>query len=107
MLAEPVIARGPRRCWCLFDADAADGPGDDEQLDLLRALEDVVDLGVPVPALGGVLVYVAGATKDLDGQRGDPDRRATGLQLRHRALGRLEGLAGAPHPGRQPDQEAD
>src|SRR4029453_7140915 len=71
----------------LLDAEAGDGPADDELLDLLGALEDVVDLGVAVHALDGVLAGVAVAAQDLDGPLGDPHRRATGLELRHRALG--------------------
>src|SRR4051794_26078643 len=40
----------------LLHAEAGDGPGDDELLDLLGALEDVEDLRVAVPALDRVLL---------------------------------------------------
>ena len=41
-------------------------PGDDHQVDLLRALEDVVDLGVAHPLLEQQLAGVAQRTEQLD-----------------------------------------
>src|SRR3954451_21282959 len=92
MAAPPVT-----RHFLLLDAHPADRSADDELLDLLGALEDVVDLRVAVPALDGVLADVAVATEDLDGPLGDPHRGAAGLELRHRAFGVLE-LAVAAEP---------
>src|SRR5690349_21824563 len=89
----------------LLDAETADGPGDDELLDLLGAFEDVHDLGVAVPALDGVLAGVAVATEDLDGPLGDPDRRAAGVELGLAALGVLV-LAVAGEPRGAPHEEA-
>src|SRR5690606_3333367 len=58
--------RGPVRDGALsLDADAGDGPADDQLLDLLGALEDVHDLRVAVPALHRVLPGVAVAAQDL------------------------------------------
>src|SRR5687768_9331577 len=71
----------------LLDAEAGDGPGDDELLDLLGAFEDVHDLGVAVPALDGVLAGVAVAAEDLDGPLGDPHGGAAGVELGLAALG--------------------
>ena len=98
----PAVAGGPLRLQkCrsgLLDAEAGDGPGDDELLDLLGALEDVEDLGVAVPALDGVLAGVAVAAEDLDGPLGDPHGGAAGLELGLRALG-VHVLAVAGEPG--------
>src|SRR4051812_35477428 len=82
----------------LFDAEAGDGSGDDELLDLLGAFVDVEDLGVAVHALDAVLPGVAVATQDLDGSLGGPHGDAAGLELRHGALG-VDVLAVAAEPG--------
>ena len=71
-----------------------DRAGDDQALDLRGALEDRVDLRVAVHALDRELAGVAVAAEDLDRPLGRPDGDLAGLQLRHRALGVLEGLAG-------------
>src|SRR3954453_7608033 len=42
------------------------GPGDDDALDLVRALVDLRDLGVAHHALDGILGHVAVAAEDLD-----------------------------------------
>src|SRR5712691_11796132 len=76
---------------------------DDEPLDLARALEEGVDLGVAVPLLDREVPYVAVAAADLDRLLGDLDRDLTGLQLRHRALGLLALTTAAALPQRPPD----
>src|SRR5687768_15103476 len=90
----------------LTDLAPGNGARDDEPLDLRGALEDRVDLRVAVPALDGVLARVAVAAEDLDRALGGPDRDLPGLELGHRALGVLEGLAVAGHPGGAPDEQA-
>src|SRR6476659_643903 len=90
----------------LPDLDTGDGTGDDQALDLGGALEDRVDLGVAVHPLDRELAGVAVATEDLDRPLGRPDGDLAGLQLRHRALGVLELLAAAAHPGGAPDEQA-
>src|ERR1700742_2263817 len=79
----------------LLDVDAGDRAGNDQALDLGGALEDGVDLGVAVHPLDRELAGVAVAAEDLDRPLGRPDGDLSGLQLRHRALGALEFLAGA------------
>src|SRR3954452_9935598 len=88
----------------LPDVQARDRAGDDQLLDLRRALEDVVDLRVAVPALDRELAGVAVAAEDLHRALGGPDGDLAGLELAHRALGVLERLAGPAHPRRAPDQ---
>src|SRR5687767_8153895 len=63
--------------------------GDDEPLDLARALVDLGDLGVAVVALGGELLRVAVAAEDLDRLAGLAARDGAGEQLR---LGALDGV---------------
>src|SRR5690349_2786106 len=70
----------------LLDAQAGDRSADHELLDLLGAFEDVVDLGVAVQVLDGVLAGVAVAAEELDGSLGDPHSDATGVELRLSAL---------------------
>src|SRR5690606_27785504 len=65
----PTPTDSPR--W-LFDAHARDRPADNQLLDLLGALEDVVDLGVAMEPLDGVLAHIAVSTEDLDRPFGDP-----------------------------------
>ena len=69
------------RCFkrFLLDAQSRNRPADDQLLDLLGAFEDVVDLGITVPALDRVLAGVAVAAEDLDGSFGHPRRGAAGL----------------------------
>src|SRR4026207_1328284 len=67
-----------------------EGARDDQALDLTGALEDGVDLGVAVPALDWMIADVARAAEDLDRLLGDRDGDLTGLELRRRALARLE-----------------
>src|SRR6266498_85744 len=83
-----------------------DRPGDHEALDLGRALEDRVDLRVAMHPLDRVLARVSVAAEDLHRPLRRPDGHLAGLQLGHRSLGVLEVLAGAPHPGGPPDEEA-
>src|SRR5581483_6185828 len=82
----------------LANMQARDGARDHQLLDLLGALEEVVDLGVAVPALDGEVADVAVAAEDLDGPLGDPDRGAAGLELAHRAFGVLVAVAVAGQP---------
>src|SRR5918996_269499 len=82
----------------LLDRQTRDRAGDDQPLDLRGALEDRVDLGVAVHALDGELARVAAAAEDLHRALRRPDRDLAALQLRHRALGVLEGVTVAPHP---------
>ena len=52
MLALPVLRLG------LLNAHAGDGPRDDQPLDLGRALEDRVDIGVDVPLYWSVALFL-------------------------------------------------
>src|SRR5882762_3461364 len=81
-------------------------PRDDDSLDLARAFEQRVDLGVAVPLLDRKVANVAVAAADLDCLLRDLDRDLPGLQLGHRALGLLELAAVAAFPQRAPDQRA-
>ena len=87
------------------DLHPRDRPGDDQPLDLRGALEDRVDLGVAVPALDRELARVAVAAEDLDRALGRPHRDLAGLELAHRALGVVEAVVVAAHPGRAPDEQ--
>src|SRR3954468_13619012 len=89
----------------LFDLQTADRPRDDQALDLRGPLEDRVDLGVAVHALDRELARVAVAAEDLDRPLGRPDRHLAGLELAHRALGVLEAVVVAPHPGGAPHEQ--
>src|SRR5467141_1130623 len=80
------------------------GSRNDQSLDLARAFEQGVDLGVSMPLLDGEVPDVAVTAADLDRLLGDLDRNLAGLQLRHRALGLLELSAAAALPQRAPDQ---
>jgi len=82
-----------------------DRPADDHPLDLRRALEDREDLRVAVPALDRVLAGVAVAAEDLNRLLSHADRSLPRHQLGHRALGVLERLALAGHPGRAPGKQ--
>src|SRR4051812_35385635 len=93
---------GARRSADLHPADRA---RDHEPLDLRGALEDRVDLRVAVHALDGILARVAVAAEDLDRTLRGPDGHLARLQLRHRALGVVEGLAGAAHPRGAPHEQ--
>ncbi len=66
---------GGRAGLRLLDVHPRDRARDHELLDLGGALEDVVDLGVAVPALDGELARVAVAAEDLDRALGRPTRR--------------------------------
>src|SRR5665213_3076863 len=90
----------------LLDVHPGDGPGDDQPLDLARALEDGEDLRVTVPALDWVLAYVAVAAHDLDGLIGHVHGSLAGVELGHRALARRELLAVGAHPRGPPHQQA-
>ena len=69
------------------DAAPLEGPGDDQPLDLRRALPDPVDPELAEEALGGVLAHVAAAAEDLDDAVGAAERGLAGEQLRERRLG--------------------
>src|SRR3954447_16269076 len=88
------------------DVDAGDGAADHEPLDLRRALEDRVDLGVAVHALDGELARVAVAAEDLDRALRRPHGPLARLELAHRALGGFELAAGPAHPRGAPDEQA-
>src|SRR5215207_1442599 len=60
--------------------------GDDEALDLARALVDLGDLGVAVVALGREVLGVAVAAQDLDRLAGPVTRDARGEELGLRSL---------------------
>src|SRR5215218_1153092 len=100
-----IARKVPDPAPALTDLAAGNGACDDEPLDLRRALEDRVDLRVAVPALDGVLARVAVAAQDVDRALGGPHRDLAGLELGHRALGVLELLALAPHPGGAPHEQ--
>src|SRR3546814_5973299 len=90
-----ILVRGlPQR----VDAALGDGPGDDALLELLGALADVHDLGVPVHALDVVLAGVAVTAEDLDRPLGDPRGDTAGLALGLAALGVLAATAVARQP---------
>src|SRR6266568_1767375 len=82
------------------------GARDDQALDLARALEQGVDLGVAVPLLDGEVADVAVAPADLDRLLGHLDRHLAGLELRHRAFCFLELAAITAFPQRPPDERA-
>src|SRR5699024_11273026 len=63
-----------------------DPTGDDEQLDLLGALEDVEDLAVPGPLLEQLGLGVARGAGQLDAGEGDVHAGAPRLRLGHRGL---------------------
>src|SRR5439155_18421362 len=89
----------------LADLHPADRACDHEPLDLRGALEDRVDLRVAVHPLDGVFARVPVPAEDLDCPLGRPHCHLAGLQLRHRALGVVEVLAGAAHPRGAPDEQ--
>src|SRR5881398_578476 len=103
----PIFARPPTSAGVRESANvqARDRPADDQLLDLLGALEEVVDLGVAVPALDGEVADVAVAAEDLDGPLGDPDGGAAGLELAHRAFGVLVAVAVAGQPQGPVDEQ--
>src|SRR5207247_2610221 len=95
------------RSWAAGTAMALAGrqrPRDDQALDLARAFEQGVDLGVAVPLLDREVADVAIAAADLDRLLGHLDRHLARLELGHRALGMLELAAVAAFPQRPPDQ---
>src|SRR5437764_14331887 len=98
----PIFARPPTFAGVRESANmqARDGAADHQLLDLLRALEEVVDLGVTVPALDGEVADVAVASEDLDRPLRDPHGGAPGLELAHRPLGVLVAVAVAGQPQR-------
>jgi hypothetical protein len=65
----------------LTNVQSSHGPPDQHPLDFRRALEDGEDLGVPVPALNGVVAGVAVAAEDLDRLLCHPDGRLARDQL--------------------------
>src|SRR3954452_705420 len=60
--------------------------GDDQQLDLLGALEDVEDLGVARPLLEQLRLGVAGRAAQRDAPQRDVGAGAPGLRLGHRGV---------------------
>src|SRR5713226_236316 len=99
-------AEAPRAAALLLTLVARERLRDHEPLDLARALEQRVDLGVAVPLLDREVADVAVAAADLDRLLRDLHCHLAGLQLRHRALGLLELAAAAAFPQRSPDQRA-
>src|SRR6266849_2374600 len=97
-------AEAPRAAALLLTLVARERLRDHEPLDLARALEQRVDLGVPVPLLDREVPDVSVAATDLDRLLGDFDCHLARLQLRHRALGPLELTAVAALPQRSPDE---
>src|SRR3954454_5460873 len=71
--------------------------GDDEALDLVRALVDLRDLGVAHHPLDRVLVHVAVAAEHLDRLDGHGHRGVGGEQLRHRRPLAQAGLVAVRH----------
>src|SRR5438270_4727731 len=90
----------------LPDLHPRDRARDHELLDLRGALEDVVDLRVAVPALDRELPRIAVAAEDLDRPLCHPHGDLARLELAHRALGVLEAVLVAAHPGGAPDEQA-
>src|SRR3954447_8502780 len=84
---------------------AQEGAGDDEPLDLARALVDLGHLGVAVVALGRELLRVAVAAEDLDRLAGLAAGDGAREQLRLRALDAVR-PSGLLEPRRAPDQRA-
>src|SRR5262245_25181082 len=82
-------------------AQAQELPGDDQALDLARALADRAELAVAQVALDRVVLHEAVATVDLDRVEGDLHCHLAGIELGHR---RLRGvlLAGVAQHGRAP-----
>src|SRR3984893_1999148 len=79
---------------------------DHEPLELRRALEECVDLGVAVAFLDREVTDVAVAATDLDGLLRHLHRVLARLELGHRPFGHLELTAIATLPARPPDQAA-
>ena len=75
LAAQELAAVFGERPGQLLNMPTGDGPGDDQPLDFRRALEDRVDLRIPVPPLDGEVADVAVAAEDLDGFVGDGRRR--------------------------------
>ena len=90
--ASPPAPGGQRMCT------PENRPVYHEPLDLLGAFEDVVDLGVAVPALDGEVADVAVAAEDLDGRSVTVTAARPGRSARHRAFGVLVALAVAGEP---------
>ena len=84
----------PRACPSLARGLAQQRAGDDEPLDLARALVDLGHLRVAVVALDRELLGVAVAAEDLDRLAGPVARDARGEELGLRALDRVR--AGRP-----------
>src|SRR4051794_10934241 len=72
-------------------------PSNDQQLDLLRALEDVEDLRVACPLLEQLFLGVAGRAAQADAAQRHVGAGAAGLRLCYRSLKRV-GLAVVGHP---------
>src|SRR3954452_11497999 len=72
-------------------------PSNDQQLDLLRALEDVEDLRVARPLLEQLLLGIAGGSAKADAAQRHVGAGAARLRLGHRSLKRV-GLAVVGHP---------
>src|SRR5260370_33277643 len=97
-------AEAPRAAALLLTLVARERLRDHEPLDLARALEQRVDLGVAVPLLDRAVPNVSVAATDLDRLLGDFDRHLAGLHLRHRTLSLLGLAAGAALARRSPDE---
>src|ERR1700739_4574612 len=88
IVSAAMAARSTRRTvgWLPFMARSPHRPGDDEPLDLVRALVDLRDLGVAHHPLHRIFLDVAVAAEDLDGLDRDLHRRVGAEQLGHRRV---------------------
>ena len=77
----------------------------DEPLDLGRALEDLVDLGVAEPLLQGVVRERRLGPDEVDERGRRPHRHVAGLQLAHGALAAVHRHAVTTHPRCAPDEQ--
>src|SRR5690554_5126297 len=93
------MALEPRGSAQLARAQPEQTARDDEELDLLRPLEDIEDLRVSSPLLEEIVLGVAGGAAELDAAEGDLRPGASGLRLRHRGLDRV-GATVVGHPSR-------
>src|SRR3954451_3125264 len=80
--------------------------GDDQPLDLGRALEQLVDLRVAEPLLERVVGEARLRADEIHERGGRPHRDVARLELAHRALPAGHRDAVAPHPRRAPDEQA-
>src|SRR5690554_458289 len=99
------MALEPRGSAQLARAQPEQTARDDEELDLLRPLEDIEDLRVSSPLLKEIILGVAGGAAELDATEGDLRPGASGLRLRHRRFDRVRATV-ICHPGGLQREEA-